>query len=49
MNKRDAAYLWDMLQAIDKIQDFIKDVSYNEYLSSYLIQSAVERQLGMKI
>ncbi len=24
MDKRDAAYLWDMLQAIDKIQDFVR-------------------------
>lgn len=45
MQKRDAAYLWDMVQAITKVQEFTKNVTYDDYLASHLIQSAVERQL----
>ncbi|NER22752.1 MAG: DUF86 domain-containing protein [Symploca sp. SIO1B1] len=45
MNNRDAGYLWDMVQAIKNIQEFLGNVSYNDYLDSILLQSAVERQL----
>jgi uncharacterized protein with HEPN domain len=45
MNERDAAYLWDMLQAARRIQDFTAGLSRQGYLESLLVQSAVERQL----
>ncbi len=44
-NERDAAYLWDMLQAARRLQEFTADLSREAYIESVLIQSAVERQL----
>jgi uncharacterized protein with HEPN domain len=43
-NERDVASLWDMAQAIRRIQEFTADLSYDEYLQSVFAQSAVERQ-----
>jgi uncharacterized protein with HEPN domain len=45
ISNREAAYIWDMLQAARRIQEFTAGLSYEEYLESILIQSAVERQL----
>jgi uncharacterized protein with HEPN domain len=45
VNNRDAGSLWDMLKAIQRIQEFTKNLEYDAYLESILIQSAVERQL----
>ena len=44
-NNRDAGFIWDMLQAITKIQQFTANLSFEDYLDSVLVQSAVERQL----
>jgi uncharacterized protein with HEPN domain len=44
-NNRDAGYLWDMLQAARRLQYFTAGLSYEAYLESILLQSAVERQL----
>jgi uncharacterized protein with HEPN domain len=44
-NNRDAASLWDMVQAIRRIQEFTVNLSFEDYQESILIQSAVERQL----
>lgn len=44
-NNRDTSSLWDMVQAIYRIQEFIDNLSYEAYLESVLTQSAVERQL----
>jgi uncharacterized protein with HEPN domain len=44
-NNRDAGFVWDMLQAIAKIQQFTANLSFEDYLDSVLVQSAVERQL----
>lgn len=41
---REAGYLWDMLQAARRIQEFTANLSYEDYLDSILLQSAVERQ-----
>jgi uncharacterized protein with HEPN domain len=41
-NNRDAGYLWDMLQAARRLQEFTAGVSYQTYLESVLLQSAVE-------
>lgn len=43
-NNRDAASLWDMAQAIRRIQEFTHGRTVDEYLESIFIQSAVERQ-----
>ena len=45
ISERDAGYIWDMVRAIGHIQEFTKDVSYDDYISSHLIQIAVERKL----
>lgn len=44
-NNRDAASLWDMVQAIRLVQEFTVGASYEAYLESALVRSAVERQL----
>ncbi|XGV96225.1 MAG: DUF86 domain-containing protein [Leptolyngbya sp. BL-A-14] len=44
-NNRDAASLWDMVQAMRRIQSFTAGLSFDDYQESILIQSAVERQL----
>ena len=44
-NSRDAGYLWDMLQAAHRLQEFTVGVFFEAYLESVLLQSAVERQL----
>jgi uncharacterized protein with HEPN domain len=44
-NSRDAGYLWDMLQAARRLQEFTAGVFFEAYLESVLLQSAVERQL----
>ncbi|MEL6351432.1 MAG: HepT-like ribonuclease domain-containing protein [Cyanobacteria bacterium J06627_28] len=45
VSERDAGYIWDMLQAIKHIRQFTQGLSYDDYVSSHLIQSAVERKL----
>ena len=44
---RDSASLWDMAQAIRRIQEFTADASCETYLESVFMQSAVELQLGI--
>jgi|SRR3954462_8695587 len=41
--ERDAAYLWDMLQASRDILEFTRGVSQDEYSSNKMLQMAVER------
>jgi uncharacterized protein with HEPN domain len=42
---RDATALWDMVQAIVKIQEFTFGMTELDYLGSELVQSSVERKL----
>jgi uncharacterized protein with HEPN domain len=42
---RDAAYLWDMLDAARAIQQFATGVSLDEYLVDRKLQLAVERAI----
>ncbi len=44
-NSREAGYLWDRLQAARRLQEFTVGVSFEAYLDSVLLQSAVERRL----
>ncbi|NJO76398.1 MAG: DUF86 domain-containing protein [Leptolyngbyaceae cyanobacterium RM1_406_9] len=44
-NNRDAGSLWDMVNAIHRIQEFTTDLTHEACLDSILVQSAVERQL----
>ncbi|MBW4525777.1 MAG: DUF86 domain-containing protein [Phormidium tanganyikae FI6-MK23] len=43
-NERDSASLWDMAQAIRRIQEFSADLTLQDYLESVFLQSAIERQ-----
>ena len=45
LSNRDSASLWDMVQAIQRIQEFTAGLTFAEYQASILVQSAVERQL----
>jgi uncharacterized protein with HEPN domain/uncharacterized protein (DUF1778 family) len=42
---KNNAYLWDMLQASQRIKNFSQNVSPEDYQQNILLQSAVERQL----
>jgi uncharacterized protein with HEPN domain len=45
VTNRDIGSLWDMVNAIDRIQEFTANLTEDAYLDNALIQSAVERQL----
>jgi len=42
---RDAAYLWDMLDAARMIEGFTTDVRFDQYMGDRKLQLAVERAL----
>ena len=42
---RDAAYLWDMLDAARTIQEFVAGVRFDQYTRDRKLQLAVERAL----
>jgi uncharacterized protein with HEPN domain len=42
---KDATSLWDMVQAIYKIQSFTIEMTETDYLDNEVVQSAVERKL----
>jgi len=42
---RDAAYLWDIVEAARTIRDFTNDVSLADYASARMLQLATERAL----
>ena len=42
---RDAAYLWDMLDAARIIEEFTTDVRFDQYVGDRKLQLAVERAL----
>src|SRR6185295_7607351 len=43
--ERDAAYLWNLVEAGRQIQEFTAAISFNEYVGHQLLPSAVELQL----
>lgn len=43
-NNRDVASVWDMTQAIQRIQAFTNGLTFDEYLNDIRTVSAVERQ-----
>jgi uncharacterized protein with HEPN domain len=45
VNVRDATSLWDMVEAIKKIQEFTVGITEEDYSENELLQSAVERKL----
>lgn len=42
--ERDAAYLWNLLEAGKSIQEFTAVVTFDEYVAHPMLPSAVERQ-----
>jgi uncharacterized protein with HEPN domain len=45
LEDRDAAYLWDMLQAAREADDMMKDCDLADFLDNHMLQRAVERCL----
>lgn len=45
LNDRDAAYLWDMLQAAREVDDMMQDYDLAGFLESLILQRALERSL----
>jgi uncharacterized protein with HEPN domain len=43
--ERDAASLWDALQAAKKIVTYVAGLSFDEYMASAITRSAVEREV----
>jgi len=43
--KDDKIFLLHILEAIEKIEKFVKDVDYDDFLENDLVQSAVIRQI----
>jgi len=44
-DKKDAALLWDMLNAATEIAQFVEGVTYAEFESNKMLRYAVERQV----
>ena len=44
-NKKDTVYLLHIVESIDKINEFTKNMGYDEFLNNDLVQSAVIRKL----
>ena len=42
---KDAAYLWDMLDAARTINDFVANCVFDEYSNNRMLRGAVERNL----
>lgn len=45
LRRRDPAYLWDMLEAAEKIQEFLKDKTFEDFMLDDMRRAAVERNL----
>lgn len=45
LESSDLAFLWDMLQAAQELQQFTADRTYQEYLNDKLLQAGVERKI----
>ena len=45
LNQRDPAYLFDMLEASEKVQHYLKNNTLEDFLRDEMLQDAVERNL----
>lgn len=45
LNRRDPAYLMDMLEASQKVQHYLKDKTFEDFLRDEMLKDAVERNL----
>ncbi len=44
-DERDAAYLWDMLDAAQAVRQFTANISFDQFLQDRQVQMAVERAI----
>jgi uncharacterized protein with HEPN domain len=47
MQPKTRMYLWDMLRACELLEEFTLGKTFDDYSSSAMLQSAVERQLAI--
>jgi uncharacterized protein with HEPN domain len=47
LSKRDPANLFDMLEASEKVQYFLKNKTFEDFLKDDMLQAAVERNIGI--
>jgi uncharacterized protein with HEPN domain len=47
LSKRDPANLWDMLEAAERIQHFLRGKTFEDFLRDDMLRAAVERNLGI--
>jgi uncharacterized protein with HEPN domain len=47
LRKRDPANLWDILEAAERIQDFLKNKTFEDFLRNDMLRAAVERNIGI--
>src|SRR4030042_530906 len=45
LSRRDPANLWDMLEAAEKVQEFLKDKTFEDFMLDDMRRAAVERNL----
>ena len=45
LSKRDPANLWDMLAAAEKVQSFLKNKTFEDFINDDMLRAAVERNL----
>ncbi len=45
LSRRDPANLWDMLEAAEKVQEFLKDTTFEDFMREDMRRAAVERNL----
>lgn len=45
VDDKDSGYLWDMLDSARTINNFVSEVSFNQYMQNRQLQLAVERAL----
>lgn len=44
-DERDAAYLWDMLDAAEAVRQFVQKRTFHEYMTNRMLRGAVERHV----
>ena len=44
-DERDAAYLWDIMEAAQHIIDFVSELRFFDYERNRMVQAAVEREI----
>ncbi len=47
LSKRDPANLFDMLEASEKVQPFLKNKTLEDFIVDDMLQAAVERNIGI--